>query len=405
MGRAAFACVVAALAAGCLESPPSASPGGEPDAAQDGDAGTTVIRFPPPGAAVHVTAALAEDVDLDGRQDLILLDDQVDDDWAGVYVLRAGADGWSRMDEIQLGFRPTAAHFGRQVKPAGAALVVGGVSGQVAVVDYKPDDDAWVVSELAFDTPPGGTITRIHTGVRVINDETASLLIDDGDNLSISSAIDAGAEMNLSTFVDGGVLDAVFWPLRTGDPMDFILWRRTTQFEWYDGVVYGGPDPSDVVLARFAQVDADLCGAYLAVQPDASLAIGWIDCDGSAASSAPVEAVDLPAVTAMITADLAGGPAQDVALVGEDGSAVAVQVLIDIALVDDGTPSFVPMTVTDLAEIDQVTSADVQLTSVDAEADGSALLMVFTPSGTSACGQVVGSEIEPCDPRWDLTGP
>src|SRR6188508_1945561 len=107
--------MVAVLASACLQAPPGVSDGdggpGEPDAAPSG------IRFPPDDAKVHVSAAIAVDIDRDNRDDLVLLDDDTSDDWVGVYVLRASAAGWVGLDEVPLDFRPTAVRYGKEIRP------------------------------------------------------------------------------------------------------------------------------------------------------------------------------------------------------------------------------------------------------------------------------------------------
>ena len=400
---AGLACVVVALAGGCLESPPSATGGGRDAGAVD-DAAPGGFSFPPPGARVNIAAALAADVDADGREDLVLVDSDARDEWAGVYVLRAGPAGWSRTDEIRLPFRPTAAHFGRQVT-ASPSLVVGGASGRVAVVDYEPDDDTWEVSELAFDNPPAGDIRVIHTGVRTSGDPSASLLLDDGADLSLSSPIDTGATMNLSTLVAGGVLDAAYWPLRTTDPVDFIMWRRAEQLEWYDGTTYGGPAPAAVQRAQFSQVDADLCGAYLALGASNALSVGWIACDGSAASFAPVFGYDIPQVRAMTTAHLAGGPTHDIALIGLDADEVVGQVLVDAVLVDDGeTLAVIGAASTTVVAIGASADA-IHLVPADVGEDDTAVLYAVAPSGAMACSQVGADALVACAAGWQVTVP
>jgi hypothetical protein len=350
-----------------------------------------------------VTAALAADVDGDQREDLVLLDDDVDDDIAGLYILRAGEAGWAGLAEVRLGFRPKSVSFGRNVLPAGPALVVGGSSGRVAVVDYQPEDDAFEARELEFDPAATGAISIIHSGRMAAGDETATLFIDDGSDLFLSDPIDDAVPIALFSLAGGGVLDAAFWPLQSSDPIDFFAWRRDSQIEWQIEDEYDSGTDGDLIAARFAHVDANLCGTYLGVDSDQTLVVGWIDCDRSSSHIAPVKSYVIPQVTAMAAGDLAGSARHDIALVGLDGGSVLGQVLIDVALVDDGAPFIVPEQVTEALPLDGIVPEDILLTPVDVEGDGTAFLYGVAASGAIFCSQVAADAIQPCMSGWTVS--
>ncbi len=401
MKLAGFAGVVAALGMGCLEAPPTGSaPDG--DGGPDGGAPPPPLQFPPEGAAVHVVAALAADVDGDEREDLVLLDDDVDDDLAGVYVLRAGEAGWAGVAEVRLDFKPHSVWFGRDVRPASPALVVGGASGRVAVVAYEPEDDSFAVKELEFDPAAAGAISIIHSGRMVAGDETATLFVDDGASLFLSDPIDDAVPIAMFSLAAGGVLDAAFWPLQSSNPIDFFAWRRTTMIEWQVDKEYDRETVGNLTEARFAHVDASLCGTYLGLASDMTPWVGWIECDRSGSQLAPIEGADIPLVTAMAAGDLGGGPKHDIALVGVDGKALVGQVLIDVGLMDDGTPSFVAEEVTESLTLEGILPARTFVTPVDVQGDGTAVVYGITAAGAMFCGEVVGAAVQPCTPEWTV---
>lgn len=405
MKLAGFAGLVAALGMGCLQAPPTGPAPGDDGGPGSDDGGTPPLQFPPEGAAVHVVAALAADVDGDDREDLVLVDDDVDDELAGLYILRAGEAAWAGLTEVRLDFRPKSVRFGRDVRPAGPALVVGGSNGRVAVVDYKPEDDTFQVTELEFDPAAAGAVTRIHTGRIQAIDETASLFVDDGAELFLSDPIDDAVPLALFSLAAGDVLDAAFWPLESSGPIDFFAWRRKTMIEWQVEEEYDGDTIGDLVAARFVHLDANLCGTYLGIDSDDGLVAGWIECDRSDSDIAPVKAYLIPQVTSMTAGDLAGGPKHDIALIGLDGDALLGQVLIDVALVDEGTAFFVPEDLTDTLPLDGVVPENAFLTPVDAEGDGTGLLYAVGASGAMFCGEVVGEVIEPCASGWTVSEP
>lgn len=397
MGRARVAWLVAALASGCLEAPPSAEvPGG------DGPGGP--LQFPPADASVRVAAAIAADVDSDGRDDLLLLDDDVEDDWAGIYILWAGDGGWRALQEVKLGFRPASISFGRQVKPAGPALVVGAQNGDVSVVDYKPEEKDFAVEELALAPPLTEPVTIVDTGVALEEDPTASLIAYDGSTLWASVPITDQEEMGLVATLGGHVLAAAAWPLRTEDPIVFVGARTDIGVAWFGGEFGTGTGVAapPAIAAAFGHLVTGMCGTHLVVGDDDKLSIGWIACDGSDGFIAPLVGSDLKQVTAMAAGDIAGGAKHDVALLGLDsGGALYGEVLIDITY-DEGTPMFAADQTSGGLPLDGLIPEDAFLVIADTEADGSALAFAIAKSGRLFCGEVIDMTIAPCGPGWDI---
>lgn len=395
--------MVAVLASACLQAPPGVSDGdggpGLPDATPNG------IRFPPDGAKVHVSAAIAVDIDRDNRDDLVLCDDDTSDDWVGIYVLRASLAGWVALDEVALDFRPTAVRYGKEIRP-GSALVVGGEAGRVAVVDLTTGGE-YEVKELAFDMPVAGDITIVHTGVLVAGDPAASLIFSDGADLWRSSPIDENGLMLIQVLATGAVLDAAFWPLDSNDATNYVGARREDDAVWFDEL--GEPGEPGTTLppvraARFGHLLTGMCGTYLAVDAEQALSIGSISCSGVDASLAPVDGDDIPEITAMADGDIAGGGKRDVILIGRDGADVVGQVLIDIALEVVPSPLFVPAAVTPRLAIPG-TPADVLLVVADVQADETGLIYAIAPEGSVFCGGVENEGAIPCEPQWEVTPP
>jgi len=397
VGRAGCACVVAALASGCLQAPPVASgdAGSDSSDGNDGD----ILLFPPAEASVRIEAALAADVDGDEREDLVLVDSDVDDGWAGLYILRAGPDGWTGIDEVELGFRPHAARFAHLLRASGPALAIGGNGGKVALVDYK-GDAGYEVVPLDFDVPAeGDAIEFIHSGLFDAADPRASLLLYDGIALYQSTPVDEDSPMQLAELQSGSHLDAVFWPLDSTDPTKYIVARRADDLAWYAESGSDGDTADAATAARFGHVETGLCGTHLVVRVDQSLAIGSVECDGTASSTMPLVGDDLDEIVAMASGDLAGTTRSDVALIGFAGGSLVGEILIDVR---SSTDEYTADAVTEQIAVDGVTPPDIFLTPVDAEGDGSALVVAVTPDGDIDCAWAKEATVEPCPGRWQV---
>ena len=396
MARPARALLVVALASGCLEAPPDSAPaGGDRDASPDGGPGS--LTFPPSGADVSIEAAIAADVDSDGLEDLVLLDGDVSDDWAGLYILRAGPDGWTGIDEVRLDFRPSAVRFGRLLRAGGSTLAVGGQHGEVVLVDYTADADYEIVP-LTFDPPPEA-VALLHSGVVTAGDLRASLLLYDGTQLYRSTPIDEVNGMQLELLNAGNVLDAAFWPLDATEVSTYSASRMDDRLDWYTAEDAGGGLDVELTAARFAHLVSGLCGSFLAVGTDQSLSIGSISCDGMSSSLDPLLGDGLDEIVAMAAGDLAGTVKHDVALLGYLDGSLFGQVLIDINFAVD---AYSPGQTTDLFPLDGLVPEKVFLTPADVEGTGEAAIYAVAPSGSIYCAAVVSDQIEICPGRWTV---
>jgi len=393
--------VVAVLASACLEAPPGASGPGADGGGADG--GADGVGFPPSGAAVHLTGAFAADVDNNGRDDLVLLDDDDGDDWVGVYILRAGEDGWIALDQVELEVAPTAAWFGRMIK-AGPAMVVGRADGQVEVVDYK-SDGPYQIDELVLDPPVDGPVTILHSGLVDAADAAASLLIFDGTSLLRSDPVDLAGTTSIGVLSVGTFLDAAFWPLSTSDPAIYIAGRTEDGVQWHMADTGGGANFPTAVAARFGRLVNGMCGTHLVVGSDDSLLIGSIACDATSAATDPLVGSDIPEVKAMMAADIGGAGKHDVVLVGLDGGTLYAQALIDINYVADEAPFFQSDAKTSRVPLEVALPETIYLVAADVEAIDRALVYAIAPSGVGFCGQLVGTEVQSCEPAWQLRGP
>ncbi len=393
------------LATACLEAPPGATdPGTNDDGGGGGsDAGADGIGFPPTGAVVHLSGALSADVDNDGRGDLVLLDDDPGDEFVGVYVLRAGQDGWAALDEVKLGFAPTAASFGRKLKPT-QALLVGGPEGQVAVVDYKQGAD-YQVQELTLDPALTGPVKIVDSGIVGATDETASLMIYDGASLWRSGPVDVGGTTPIGALSSGTFLDASFWPLDSNNQTNYIAARSEDELEWHlessgSSVIF-----ETALAARFGHLVNGMCGTHLVVGADDSLSIGSISCGGAMAALDPLLGSDIPQVKAMMAADLGGSAKHDVVLIGLDGDALYGQALIDINYVAGEAPSFEPDATTVPIPIEVALPATFYLVAADVDGDDSEAVYLIAPSGAGFCGQLQATDVVPCAREWQLKAP
>ena len=335
----------------------------------------------------------------------MLLDDDDGDQWVGVYVLRAGDSGWLALDQVQLGIAPTAARFGKLIKP-GPALLVGDAGGRVFVLDYKADEP-YAIDEIVLDPPVDGPVKILHSGVVGATDETASLVIHDGTSLWRSDPIDLTGTTGNSVLSTGAFFDAAFWPLSTNDPSNFVAARSEDEVEWHLEASGGSTPSPTAIAARFGHLVNSMCGTHLVVSDDDKLWVGWIACDGSGSATESLVGSDIPQVKAMVAADLGGTTKHDVVLIGTDASGmVYAQGLIDIDYnVATEVPYFEAATTTVATPLAAGPPEAYFLVAADVEADGSALVYAIEPSGAGFCGQLDGTQVALCPPGWQLRGP